>query len=243
MKKITTILIDDEPASCDVLKKLITQYCRDVEIKGIAYTADEGINMIREHKPDLLFLDVELPGDDAFCLLKSVHDIPLKTVFVTAYTEYAIKAIKYSALDYILKPIGIEQLMDAIEKFKTQNSQWQQVQKKETNFSKIAIATQYGFDFIDTNKIVWLQASNTYTIFHLVDKTTIISSIHLKHYEELLGDDAPFMRIHHSHIVNLNHMHSLKKTKSSSVLMSDGRELEVSVRKKDALLEMIQKRH
>lgn len=246
---IKSMIIDDEPKSCEVLKKILYNYCNQIEVGAIAHNAADGVKLVAEYNPDLVFLDVEMAGGDGFSFLNQLTDIRFKTIFITAFDHYAIRAIKYAAFDYLLKPLSIEQVRAAVEKFqqtraneKEREQQYEVIklnQHKSNGFHKIAIPTLLGFEFIDINDMVWLMASDSYTVIHLADKRQIISSNNLGKYEDLLCENHPFVRIHHSSIVNLNHITKIIKGKQLTVVMKDGKELEVSVRKKEALMGMI----
>lgn len=242
---INALIIDDENKSIQVLSKLIEKYCPEVNLVGSAGNSLRAMEMMNEHKPDLLFLDIEMPGFSGFELLEQIKEPTFKVIFVTGHEHYALKAIRASALDYLLKPVSIAQLKLAMDRYLQNNTQ-QEVKKLMTltenrhKLNKIAIPTSLGFDFISTDDIIWMQASESYTILHLKDKTTLVSSQNLKVYEELL-ETSLFVRIHHSHMINLNHLEKYLRNKNAHVLMSDGHQLEVSQRKKDMLLQLIQK--
>jgi two-component system, LytTR family, response regulator len=242
---INAIIVDDEPRSCQVLSKILTSYCPDVKVKTAVNTVDEGIDAIAKYQPDLVFLDIEMPNGGGFSLLKRFSTPTFSTIMVTAYNQYAIEAIKESVFDYVLKPIGIDQLKEAIERYK------KRVKKKEKNgtdtlsklplkvLPKLTIYTQNGYELIDASKIIWAQASSSYTLFHLTEGKTIVSSYHLKKFEDQLETMGGFLRIHHSYYVNIEHIQRVVKNKSTTVVMSDGKALEVSVRKKDELNKLI----
>lgn len=247
---IKSIIIDDEVKSCDVLKKILYNYCTDIEVCGVAHHADDGVKLVKAFNPDLVFLDVEMSGGDGFYFLNQIPDIQFKTIFITAFDHYAIRAIKYAAFDYLLKPLSIEQVRAAVEKLQTigtksaeQKLQYDLIKHhhKSNGFRKIAIPTLNGFEFIDINDIQWMMASDSYSILHMIDKKQIVSSHNLGKYEDLLCDHHPFVRIHHSSMVNLNHISKIIKGKHMTVIMKDGKELEVSVRKKEALMAMIER--
>ncbi len=247
---IKCIIIDDEVKSCEVLKKILYNYCTDIEIAGIAHRADDGVKLVKEFNPDLVFLDVEMSGGDGFYFLNQIPDIKFKTIFITAFDHYAIRAIKYAAFDYLLKPLSIEQVRASVEKLQNnilnsteQKHQYELIKQhhKTNGFHKIAIPTLSGFEFIDINDILWLMASDSYSILYLADKRQVISSNNLGKYEDMLCGHHPFVRIHHSSMVNLNHISKLIKGKHMTVVMKDGKELEVSVRKKEALMALIEK--
>lgn len=243
---IKTIIIDDELRSCDVLKKILLNYCSEVEVLAVAHNAADGQKLVKLHKPDLVFLDIEMPGGDGFYFLDQCAPVNFKTIFTTAYDKYAIKAIKYSAFDYLLKPIGIDQVKTALSRLpENVGEKSYEVLKQnfrhghEKGFYKLAIPTLNGYEFVGFENILWMQASDNYTIMHLKEKKQLVSSHNLGYYEDMLADEHPFIRIHHSYIINMNHIQRLTKKKQTSVVMSDGKELDVSVRKKDMLLALI----
>lgn len=245
---IRSLIIDDELKSCNVLKKLLSDYCPEVEVITSVSSAEEARQAVTIHAPDLIFLDIEMPKGDGFYFLQSLTDINFGIIFITAYDQYAIKAFRFSALDYLLKPINIDLLCHAVQKFKvyrnsTESKRYDVLKHNHLrkDFYKIAIPTRDGFDFIDVNEILWLQASNIYTIFYLSDQRQIVSSQNLGSYESMLCDTGGFLRIHHSHIINFRHIVKIKRAKNLSVVMSDGKELDVSQRKKDVLLEWVNK--
>lgn len=246
---INTIIIDDEPKSCRVLYKILTEYCQDVQVKSIANNMKEGVDAIKFYKPDIVFLDIEMPLGSGFNLLEQFETKFFTTVMVTAYEHYAIKAIKASVFDYILKPVGIDAVKEVIERYRRKPETSEAVNDtfsiKDFPYllppttNRLAIATQNGFELVDTDSIIWVQASNTYTVFHIEGGGSIVSSTHLKKYETHLESSTNFLRIHHSYIINLTHVKRVIKTKNTTVVMSSGKELEVSVRKKELLYKTI----
>lgn len=244
---ITTVIIDDEKRSISVLQTLLTDYCPEVSIVGTSDDALKGVELIRQKQPDLVFLDIRMPGINAFELLDHFNDPQFRIVFTTAYDNHAVKAIKYAALDYLLKPIGIEDLKGAISRFNQQlqkpGNRLHVLAENERNplkkYSKIAIPSVHGYDFLDTADIVWINASDAYSVFHLTNGSTITASSNLKKYEELL-DNTTFLRIHHSHIININHVKKYIRAKNAYVIMLDGTELEISQRRKDVMSGFIQ---
>ncbi len=244
---IQAIIIDDEPGNIDVLKKMITDFCRDIEVCGTADSVKEGITVIKERKPDLVFLDVEMPGKNAFDLIDSLTPVGFEIIFVTAYEHYALKAFRYSAIDYLLKPVNIGELRDAIEKagsrIKERNFQdrlnnfFNIERKKET---KIAVQLKDGYGFINYHDIVCCSSDGAYTVIYLVNGSKMLSSNNLKHFSDLLPEDF-FCRIHNSHLVNLHHAIHYSKGRGGTLLMVNKMMLEVSQRKKDELLNRFQK--
>ena len=238
---IRAIIIDDEPGNIDVLQKMIIDFCKDVQISGTAPSVDEGVRLIKEKSPDLLFLDVEMPGKNAFDLIDQLMPVDFEIIFVTAFEHYALKAFRYSAIDYLLKPVNIRELQEAVEKagrrIKERNFQerldnfFNIERKKET---KIAVQLKDGYGFINYNDIVCCTSEGTYTVISLVNGNKLISSNNLKHFSELLPEDL-FCRIHNSHLVNLHHALSYSKGRGGTLLMVNNMVLEVSQRKKDEL--------
>ncbi len=239
-------IIDDEKKGRDSLQMLLEQYCRDVEVIGQADSVETGYQFILKNKPELVFLDVEMPQGSGFELLKRFEKPSFKTIFVTAHQHYAIKAIRFSAIDYLLKPVDVDELLAAVEKVskdKGQNAQLQYsalMENIEPNGPhKIAIPVKDGVTFIDPCDIIRLQADGTYThIFTGKEKYT--ASKNIKEYEELLGEQF-FFRAHNSHIVNLKHVRHFSRVDGYFVHMSDGSTVEVARRRKDEFLALMNK--
>jgi len=244
---IPAIIIDDEPGNIDVLKKMITDYCEDIEISGTAASVDEGIAVIKETKPDLVFLDIEMPGKNAFDLIDYLNPVGFEIIFVTAFEHYALKAFRYSAIDYLLKPVKISELREAIEKARKRIKE-RNFQDRLDNFFnierkkeiKIAIQLKDGYNFINYNDIVCCSSEGAYTVIYLVNGSKLLSSNNLKHFVELLPDDI-FCRIHNSHLINLQHAIHYSKGRGGTLLMVNKMNLEVSQRKKDELLNRFKK--
>ncbi|HEY6505835.1 MAG TPA: LytTR family DNA-binding domain-containing protein [Chitinophagaceae bacterium] len=239
---ISAVIIDDEPGNIDVLKKMITDFCEGITICGTASSVDEGITVIRERKPDLVFLDIEMPGKNGFDLIDQLTLVGFEIIFVTAFEHYALRAFRYSAIDYLLKPINIRELREAVEKtgkrIKERNFQdrlnnfFNIETRKET---KIAIQLKDGYSFINYNDIVCCSSEGAYTAIALVNGSKLLSSNNLKHFADLLPEDI-FCRIHNSHLVNLDHAISYSKGRGGTLEMANKMILEVSQRKKDELL-------
>ena len=243
--KLRTLIIDDEPAALEKLQMLVEKYCGDkIEIMAICKSPEEGMEATAKFNPDLVFLDVEMPSMTGFDMLRKLGKINFDVIFTTAHDHYAIKAIKFSALDYLLKPIDLDQLQEAvtraIEKRGTASAD-----KRYENFignlepkeklSTLSVPTGDGFLMLKVSDIIWCAAANYYTIFHLQNKAEIIATKTLKDFEELL-DDSGFIRIHHSHMINIAHMKRYIKGEGGQVEMSNGETLDVSRRKKEELL-------
>ena len=244
---IQAVIIDDEPGNIDVLKKMITDFCDGIEISATAASVEDAITVIREKKPDLIFLDIEMPGKNAFDLIDDLTPVGFEIIFVTAFEHYALKAFRYSAIDYLLKPVNIRELREAIEKagrrIKERNFQerldnfFNIERKKET---KIAVQLKDGYSFINYHDIVCCSSEGAYTVIYLVNGSKMLSSNNLKHFTDLLPEDI-FCRIHNSHLVNLHHAVHYSKGRGGTLLMVNKMMLEVSQRKKDELLNRFQK--
>ncbi len=236
-----TILIDDEPKNVRILNKLLTDYCPDVTIIADAGDANTAYKLIDELKPDLVFLDIEMPNGNAFDLLDKFTIIDFQIVFITAFESYALKAFKYSALDYLLKPVSIEDLEMAVQKAKNNansknislqvKSLLQNVNVATGSLQKLAIQTIDGLAFINADEIIRLQAEGSYTAIHLTNKRSIVSSKSIKDYEDILTSDI-FFRIHNSHIVNLRFIKKYHKGRGGYIVLEDDTNIEVATRRK-----------
>lgn len=241
---LRAIIVEDEKHSRETLKQLLTEYCQGVEILYAAESISEAEVAIKTHNPDLVFLDIELKTGTSFDLLESLGDINFEIIFTTAYDQYAIRAIKFSSLDYLLKPIDLDELRNAVEKAKiSRNSKTHQQQLeilidnlKRGRPGRICLATQEGFEFIDTNKIIYCKANGSYTEFILTENKKILVSKHLKEYENLL-DNHQFMRVHNSYLINLKEVKKYVKTDGGYIVMNNGDAVSLSKGKRDAFLE------
>ncbi len=240
---IKAIIVDDEKRGRETLQNLLGKYTKTVEVLDMAESAKEGIDLIKKLNPDLVFLDIEMPHGSGFDLLESFKgEINFEVIFTTAYDQYAIQAIKFAALDYLLKPIDIEELQMAI----TRVAQKMEEVGSSKNFEiflenlrggskKIALPTANGISFIDIENIIRCEASGNYTCFYLKDQPKILVSKTLKEFEDMLAEQD-FYRVHNSHLVNLNHVVKYVKLGGDMVVMDDGSEIEISRRKKEGFL-------
>lgn len=246
---IKVLIIDDEPKARVVLKTLLEDYKKDIKIVGEAASARTGKKMIEEFEPDLIFLDVEMPRVDGFKLLQMFDMISFDVIFTTAYSKYAINAIKFSAFDYLLKPIDIEELDNAILRFK--QKMLEEKNKSEgiyflpDNFtdlqqqhSKIALPTPKGFKVVRISDILYCEASRNYTIFYLSDNKKIIVGRNLKYFEQKLSSFS-FIRIHESFMINLIHMDQYIKGRGGKVLLTNGAQLDVARSRKDDIMRFL----
>lgn len=244
--KIRSIIVDDESIARDVLGNYLKKYCPIIELIGEAQHIKEAVPMIKELQPQLVFLDVEMPFGNAFDILEACSNQQFETIFITAYSEYSLKALNKSASYYILKPIDILELVAAVNKvqmaiLKSEEFNRTQVllQNLKLNPGKqqIVLPTLQGFDVIKTELIVKLQANGNFTDVYLTDGSCKMICKFLKHFDELL--DAPFIRIHRSFIVNVNFIKSYSKSAGGFVTLLDGSELEVSATYKEQLLKSL----
>jgi two-component system LytT family response regulator len=236
---ISTILIDDEPLALKHLASLIGKHCPQLNVQATARSVAEGIEQLNCFKPELVFLDVELAGSNSFELLNKVNVLDFEKIFVTAYDQFGIQAIKHDASDYVLKPINKTELFDAIAKAekkiyaKRMLAQQHTMDKRETINNRIALPTMDGLLFIDVNKILYCESEGRYTRFHMAEhEKKILISKNIGEYELLLPQKT-FVRIHSHYIVNLSYIEKYVKGRGGYVVLTNGKMLEVSVRKKD----------
>lgn len=246
---LSAILIDDDQSNLSALREKLARHCPEVEVAGTCDNGADGIRMIEQQKPDMVFLDIEMPLMNGFVMLQQLHYHNFALVFVTAYDHYAIKAIRYSALDYLVKPVDIEELKAAVAKAISGRNQLtaqvqleillEQLHKKQS--LRISIPTNDGLRFLHIDQIVHLEASSNYTYIYLGNKQTFLVSRTLKEFEDMLPPEI-FIRIHHSTIINKNYVEKYIRGEGGQVLMQDGKLLDVSKRKKGEFLQAIQGR-
>ncbi|AUP78863.1 LytR/AlgR family response regulator transcription factor [Flavivirga eckloniae] len=239
--KLTSIIVEDEETSRDILRNYLKKYCPNVEVLGEAANVDEALVLIRNHDLDLVFLDVEMPYGNAFDLLDKVGDINFETVFVTAYNHYAMDALNAHASYYLMKPISIDELIKAVDyvtEIKTKEEALQDqvlVPKTSGVDGKITIPQLDGFEVIDIANILYCKADDNYTEIYLNTNKKKLVSKTLKYFEDALNN-ASFARVHKSYLVNVNEIVKYIKGKGGSVLLSNGQEIVVSASKKSDLL-------
>lgn len=245
---IKAIIIEDEKMSRETLHRLLEKYCPSVEIIAEADGYRKGVEEIRKLKPDVIFLDIQMPDGSGFRVLEEIEPIDFDVIFTTAFDQFAIKAIKYSALDYLLKPIIPQDLVDAIEKVEKKKAERQRRKSLEdsslvnemadTKNQKIVLSTSDMIHVINVDDIIRCESDNYYTYFFFTDGRKLLVSKTLKENEELL---APynFIRPHKSHLVNLKFIKSYIRQDGGYILMNDGTKIPVSRRKKDKMMEII----
>lgn len=252
MNPVSAVIIDDEPGNIVTLTELIKQYCPQLVLLGTAQNPTEGISLIRKVKPELVFLDIEMPYGNAFDLLDKLMPVNFEVVFVTAFNDYAIKAFKYSAIDYLLKPVNITELKTAVQKVITRLEK-NNVQSKlneflqniksgfptTTNTNKIALPTGDGSYFEDINNIMYLEASGNYTYIFCRGKSKIVVTKKIKEFEDTLPKNI-FIRVHNSSIVNINFVKKYFNGRGGHVVMEDGMQIQIAARKKAEFLALFQ---
>lgn len=231
---LRTLLIDDEYASLEVLTGLITHFCPQIELLGAFENPEKGLEMIQKHKPDLIFLDVEMPFYNGFAMLEQLPSIDFETIFVTAFDHYAMQAIKHNALDYLLKPVGIDELRQAVARAELQIRSKQQLAPALVPH-KICLPVQDGFFFANIHEIIRCESSGNYTWFYFANQDKMLICKNLKEYEAALPPDV-FFRVHHSHLINLNFVQKLYRGKNTTIEMADGAIVELASRRKDVFL-------
>jgi two-component system, LytTR family, response regulator len=244
---LRSVIIDDEFKSREVLKSLVEKFCDDIEVSASCQNGDEAITAIDIHKPDVIFLDIQLQSETGFEILERLDKIDFEIIFTTAYSEFAIKAFNFSAIDYLLKPIDIESLRKAVEKARKRigGSISLRVAQLAENMrgnsfrnSRLAIPANDGLEFITVGDIIYCEASGNYTNIYLGDNRKFIVSRTLKEYEDLL-QDQDFFRIHNSHLINLNAIKKYIRGDGGQVVMKNDKTLDVSKMKKKSFMDKI----
>ncbi|HEX5172121.1 MAG TPA: LytTR family DNA-binding domain-containing protein [Cyclobacteriaceae bacterium] len=243
-------IIEDEKHQMEMLSHLLDETFPELSVVGTASSVPEGIEQLTKAKPDLLFLDVLLPPHTAFDLLNAFVRIPFDIIFTTSFEEYAVKAFRLSAVDYLVKPIVKSELISAIEKFKQRRSAaeaslhlhvlMENLKVTEADHTKIALPSLTGYLFVSVKDIIRCESDNTYTTFFTTDKRKIIVSKTLKECEQMLGEYR-FYRVHNSHLINLEYMVEYIKGEGGIVKMADGSHIDVSRRRKEDFMHILKK--
>ena len=233
---LRTIIIDDEPNAITNIRLIARDYCPKVEVIGEANNILDGMKLIKKERPDLLFLDVEMPNGSGFDLLEAIDLHDTHVIFITAYSEYAIQALRSKAVDYILKPVDIDEFVAAIDRLDYVPAARG---KRQHEIEGIAVPSQDGLININLTDILWLEASGSYTNLHLEDGTTMTISRKLGQFDDVLPKEQ-FMRIRHSAAVNLVKIKEYNR-KENNLKLHNGAVLEISRRKKEEFLEALQR--
>jgi two-component system, LytTR family, response regulator len=247
MEKLNTILIDDELSSLQNLQQKLVEFCPDINIITTTQRPEEAILLIQQHKPDVIFLDIEMPRMNGFRMLDEMAEFDFEIIFTTAYNHYAVEAIRMSAFDYLMKPIAIKDLQNAVERLAKQ----QQLQTKDklgvlknslqntkSQEEKIVIPTSEGMEFIAINTILHIESSSNYSKIYFVDGKAILVTKLLKDFEEILLPYR-FYRIHNSHLINLKYIEKYIKGDGGQVRLSNGTIIDIARRKKEEFLKLI----
>jgi two-component system LytT family response regulator len=247
---VKAILIDDEKNSRDVLRQLISRYCPQIQVIAEADGYHSARLVLEQSRPDVIFLDVQMPDGSGFQLLESLNNIDFEIVFTTAFDQYAIQAIKYSALDYLLKPIDLEELRLTVDKI-IKVRQFPSVNKKvevllqslkfpEKFPNRVILHTSDTIHVVDSESIIHCESDDYYTRFYFNDKSTLLVSKTLKEVEELLNPHS-FVRVHKSHLVNIQYIRGYNRIEGGVLLLSDGSRISVSRRKREHIMELLER--
>lgn len=242
------LIVDDVETVAESLKQLIVEFCDGVEVIGIANSADDAIEIIKADKPDLVFLDIQMPGKSGFDLLNSFDKVDFSIIFVTAYNEFAIKAVRFGALDYLLKPVDIDELKEAIERAKIKTEEKNEeiknllsnIQNPGDKNNTLIINSEQGYKLIKIDDIIRIEADGNYSFIYTEDGKRAISSKNLKLFEKYL-ENYDFVRIHNSHLINLAKIDNLNTKEALEVIMTNGEVLPISVRKKQDLIKKFER--
>ncbi len=250
METLKAIIIDDEKFCIETLEWELEQHCSDVEVLATCQGGEQGILAIKTHQPDVIFLDIEMPYMNAFEMLQQIEDIQFDIIFTTAYDKFAIKAIKVSAMDYLLKPIGKEELKAAVQKVQAKRKKngsgtnlqilMEQLLLNQQDIRKIALPTIDGLELIRIDHLMYVRADSNYTHFHTLSGRKIIISRTLKQIEEILSEYSYFCRIHQTYLVNLHHVERYQKGSGGSLVMTDDAILPVARNRKEPLMMRLQ---
>ncbi|HEX5152707.1 MAG TPA: response regulator [Parafilimonas sp.] len=244
---LSAIIVDDEPYCCEVLSTLLEKYCSEVVVVAVCNSGAEALKAIHDRQPALVFLDVEMPRMNGFEMLEQLPAINFDLIFTTSFDQYALKAFRVSAIDYLLKPIDREELQKAVQKViqRSQKPLAQQLELLLQNIhhpaaalNKIAMPTMEGLQMITVDSIISCASEGNYTMLLLKNKQKIVVSRTLKDIEEMLEDHS-FARVHHSHLVNLNEINKYVRGEGGYLVMSDGSTVDVSRSKKELLMKKL----
>ncbi|MBU0765016.1 MAG: LytTR family DNA-binding domain-containing protein [Bacteroidetes bacterium] len=243
------VIIDDEPDAVELLSSLLAEHCPEISVTGTAGSVVEGVGIIRKTRPDIVFLDIEMPHGSGFDLLERLPDMSFRVIFVTAYNQYAIKAIRVSALDYLLKPVDVEELRDAVQKavrsIRDNETDTGSVKiflenLKAGSLKKIVVSASEGFEYLDISEIVHIEGDRGYSTVHLKGGRKIVVCRNLLEFEKIL-DLSDFYRIHKSNLINLGYVEKYLRTEGGYVQMKTGDRIPVSRKRKDDFLQTMER--
>jgi len=245
-EKLKTIIIDDESKARDTIKDMLRIYCPELEIIGEGHNVLSGIQLIKTLKPDLVFLDIKMPDGTGFDLLNRIEKRDFSLVFLTAFDEYAVQAFKFSAIDYLLKPLDPDELIRAVDRVKEyQENDSQNISALLDNLKsikkdskKLVLKTAESIFLVNVGDIIRCESTGNYTKFFMTNQKAVLVSHTLKEYDDILSE-YHFFRVHQSHLVNLDHILRLDKADGGVLIMSDDQHVPVSIRKKEALVKAL----
>jgi len=243
------IIVDDEPDGIRTLQKLLERHCAGVQVVATASGADSATEAVRKYAPDLVFLDIQMPGKTGLDWLTEMDNREFEVVFVTAYNEYMLQALQFSAADYILKPVDEDRLVEAVErvarKLESGRREDQAAALMHNLFHagqpgqmRLCLPTLKGFIVVKLEEVIYCEAERSYTLFHLLDGKSVLVSKPLLDYDNLLRGTS-FLRVHKSFLINLLHIREYQRGEGGQVIMSNGAEIEISRRRKDEFLMMV----
>ena len=242
MDTLKAVIVEDEKASRETLKSYLEKYCEGVKVQALCEDIREGLVAIEKYEPDVVFLDVEMPYGNAFDLLEQVKKVTFETIFVTAFSHYAMQALNFSAAYYILKPVDIDELVSAVDKVRKnrlENRHAMHTQVLVDNMKvankqlkQLVLPTMEGFEVIQVQDVIRCEANDNFTNFHLTNGNVKMICRTLKFYDEILSD-YDFMRVHKSHMINLQYVKAYKRGKGGTVVMNDDSVVYVSPSKKE----------
>lgn len=256
MKQYNAIIIDDERNIREALERLLKQYCPEIAVVGSAFSAAEGRELLNNHQVEMIFLDISMPREDGFAFLGTIPKENYSIIFVTAYQEYALRALKASAIDYLLKPVSPQELREAVSKaiqyheFRQTREEGKKVYQESLNIlqenmhsgnkqiTKITVAAQFGFQLVDVAEIMYLEADSNYTILHLSGLCKIVATRTMGDFEKML-DSSEFFRIHKSTIINMNFLKAYSSYQGDFAELTDGTRLSISRRKLTDFLQAV----
>ncbi len=244
------VIIDDEHYGRKALGDALKQYCPQVEVLAACETPEQGMEAIRNLSPDLVFLDIQMPGMSGFDVLEQLAPINFEVIFVTSYDQYAIKAIRFSALDYLLKPIDVDDLMHAVARAKEYSThggnafRYQSIlhnmHYKTGKIKRLAVPGMDGIDFFNTADIIYFEADGNYTTIYLTNNRRRVISKNLKEFETLLTNSG-FCRVHNSYLINFKHVQKYVRGEGGYVILSEDYHVDVSRRRRDAFINLFDK--
>jgi two-component system LytT family response regulator len=242
---LQAVIVDDEAKGIEFLRYTLEKYCPEVAVIKTFTAPLEALEEIPELRPDVLFVDVEMPRMNGFELVERLQNKGIKTIFVTAYNEYALKAFRVAAVDYLLKPIDSDELKEAVQKVLDSQEHPEsgiqellQFMKAQQGLKKVSISTDKGIYFLEPEEIIYCTSDGSYCELHLMDGSKLVSSKALGEFEKILSEKG-FFRIHHSSLINVHHLRKFSKNDGGFVEMVNGAELAVSRRKKDEFLDFL----